>query len=281
MSYVERCRQHRWRCAEVTFTCPDRSLCQNWVSSLREQLATFSKTSQQHTASYSAVGGLFCNLVVVVVYSQQTQMPVGLHQPTQREASGQTHLPAEGVAAVHPGLHYNSCCRWVLSSLSGIFSFQIKYNELYNYVLIFSPGLAVASIKQLIINLSGLFEYLTERMSNNKCFLTVVIVTEHANHARDHLRTFAELKMFDGWVWLLWYNQIISSGVWPPPLSLTAWCVWGGTVCSARSSMGWSGGRSWTAAWIRTLPMKNCLPVRFASGLFLQVRHAGVIQERS
>lgn len=65
------------------------------------------------------------------------------------------------------------------------------------------------------------------------------------------------------------------------PSCLTVWCVWGGTACSARSSTGWSGGRSWTAALIQTVPMKNCLPVRFASGLFLQVRHAGVIQEMS
>ncbi|XP_016523246.1 uncharacterized protein LOC103133143 isoform X3 [Poecilia formosa] len=28
--YVERCRQHHWRCAEVNFTCPDGVLCQNW-----------------------------------------------------------------------------------------------------------------------------------------------------------------------------------------------------------------------------------------------------------
>lgn len=38
--YVERCRQHRWRCAEVTFTCSDEAVCQHWVSSIREQLAS-------------------------------------------------------------------------------------------------------------------------------------------------------------------------------------------------------------------------------------------------
>lgn len=47
--YVERGRQHRWRCAEVTFTCPEGALCQRWVSSIREQLAANSTTSHQHT----------------------------------------------------------------------------------------------------------------------------------------------------------------------------------------------------------------------------------------
>ncbi|XP_034734915.1 ceramide kinase-like [Etheostoma cragini] len=37
--YVERSRHHRWRCTEVTFTCPEEALCQHWVSSIREQLA--------------------------------------------------------------------------------------------------------------------------------------------------------------------------------------------------------------------------------------------------
>lgn len=49
--YVDRCRQHRWRCAEVTFTCSDEALCQRWVSSIRDQLSTISKTLHQHLLS--------------------------------------------------------------------------------------------------------------------------------------------------------------------------------------------------------------------------------------
>ena len=51
VSYVERCRRHRWRSAEVTFTCPEEALCQHWVSSIREQLAANSTASHQHTLS--------------------------------------------------------------------------------------------------------------------------------------------------------------------------------------------------------------------------------------
>lgn len=42
--YVERCQRHRWRCAEVTFACPDEALCQLWISSIREQLTATSTT---------------------------------------------------------------------------------------------------------------------------------------------------------------------------------------------------------------------------------------------
>ncbi|KAM8861911.1 ceramide kinase-like [Synchiropus picturatus] len=39
VSYVERSQKHRWRCADVTFTCPEGALCQHWVSSIQEQLS--------------------------------------------------------------------------------------------------------------------------------------------------------------------------------------------------------------------------------------------------
>ncbi|XP_061109014.1 ceramide kinase-like isoform X1 [Conger conger] len=38
VSYVERGRQHRWRCSDVTFHCSDWTLCQQWAQSIREQL---------------------------------------------------------------------------------------------------------------------------------------------------------------------------------------------------------------------------------------------------
>lgn len=52
--YVERCQRHRWRCAEVTFACPDEALCQLWISSIREQLTATSTTQCQHTCTWPA-----------------------------------------------------------------------------------------------------------------------------------------------------------------------------------------------------------------------------------
>lgn len=42
VSYVERTRQHCWRCSEVTFHCPEQALCLLWVQTIREQLALLS-----------------------------------------------------------------------------------------------------------------------------------------------------------------------------------------------------------------------------------------------
>ncbi|XP_007544978.1 ceramide kinase-like isoform X2 [Poecilia formosa] len=55
--YVERCRQHHWRCAEVNFTCPDGVLCQNWVSSIREQLASISARPRNLLVYINPYGG--------------------------------------------------------------------------------------------------------------------------------------------------------------------------------------------------------------------------------
>uniref|UniRef100_A0A3P9MXN8 Ceramide kinase n=2 Tax=Poecilia reticulata TaxID=8081 RepID=A0A3P9MXN8_POERE len=57
MLYVERCRQHHWCCAEVTFTCPDGVLCQNWVSSIREQLASISARPRNLLVYINPYGG--------------------------------------------------------------------------------------------------------------------------------------------------------------------------------------------------------------------------------
>ncbi len=185
--YVERSRQHRWRCAEVTFTCPEEALCQRWVSSIREQLAAISTTSQQHTlynthmiaARYSLTSLLFC--------SQQTQKPAGLHQPVRREATGQTHLWAEGRPTVRPSRHLHTRHRYVP----------------YHSPLV--TGLSASRI----VSLSTLFLFV------------VVIVTEYANYARDHLRAEAELKKFDGWVSSLYLhlrarNTCKIANVWEP-----------------------------------------------------------------
>lgn len=102
---------------------------------------------------------------IVVFFSQQTQTPAGLHQPVRWEATGQTHLRAKGCAAVHPGRHLHSR-HW-----------YVPYHSLPVLGL---PVLAFITYKAY-------------------CVCVVVIVTEYANYARDHLRTEAELKKFDGW----------------------------------------------------------------------------------
>ncbi|KAL0968004.1 hypothetical protein UPYG_G00260890 [Umbra pygmaea] len=106
VSYVERARHHRWRCCDVTFHCQEWALCQQWVQTIREQLA--------------ALTGRPKHLLVYI-------NPYGGKQQGKR-------------------------------------IYQQKV----------APLFARASIS------------------------TDVIVTEHANHARDHLRTEAELKQYDG-----------------------------------------------------------------------------------
>ncbi|XP_057693578.1 ceramide kinase-like [Corythoichthys intestinalis] len=106
VSYVERCRQHRWRCADVTFTCPQAGLCRHWVSTIKEQLAAIS-----------------CRPTQLLVYIN----PYGGKRQAKR-------------------------------------IYQQKV----------APLFALAGIG------------------------THVMVTEYANHARDHLREEAELNKFDG-----------------------------------------------------------------------------------
>ncbi|XP_038136455.1 ceramide kinase-like isoform X1 [Cyprinodon tularosa] len=125
VSYVERCRQHRWRCAEVTFTCPDTELCWNWVRSIREQLASISGRPRSLLVYINPYGG-------------------------KRQGK---HIYEHKVA----------------------------------------PLFAQAGIS------------------------TQVIVTEYANHARDHLRTDAELSNFDGVVCVGgdgMFSEIIHGLIW-------------------------------------------------------------------
>uniref|UniRef100_A0A1A8D5V3 Ceramide kinase n=2 Tax=Nothobranchius kadleci TaxID=1051664 RepID=A0A1A8D5V3_NOTKA len=132
VSYVERCQQHRWRCAAVTFTCPDGGLCQSWVGAIAEQLAAITSRPRRLLIYINPYGG--------------------------KRQGGRVY--EQKVA----------------------------------------PLFAQAAIS------------------------THVIVTEHANHARDHLRTDAELKKYDGVVCvggdgmfseivhgLIWRTQIDSS----------------------------------------------------------------------
>ncbi|MEQ2236284.1 hypothetical protein ILYODFUR_010993, partial [Ilyodon furcidens] len=125
VSYVERCRQHRWRCAEVTFTCTEGALCQTWVSSIREQLASISSRPRSLLVYINPYGG-------------------------KRQAK---HIFEQKVA----------------------------------------PLFAQAGIS------------------------THVIVTDYANHARDHLRTDAEINKFDGVVCVGgdgMFSEIIHGLVW-------------------------------------------------------------------
>ena len=100
------------------------------------------------------------NIVVVVVYSQQTQTPASVHQPVRREATGQTHLRAEGRPAVRRGRRLHGRHRYVRQH-SRDFLCQGPSKQRFIRAFVFT-------------------------------------VTEYANHARDHLRTEAELKKFDG-----------------------------------------------------------------------------------
>ncbi|XP_056243381.1 ceramide kinase-like isoform X2 [Seriola aureovittata] len=123
--YVERCRQHRWRCAEVTFTCPEGALRQHWVSSIREQLAAVANRPKHLLIYINPYGG------------------------------------------------------------------KRQGKRIYEQKV--APLFAAAGVS------------------------TDVIVTEYANHARDHLRTEAELKKYDGVVCVGgdgMFSEIIHGLIW-------------------------------------------------------------------
>ncbi|XP_061898980.1 ceramide kinase-like [Entelurus aequoreus] len=123
--YVERGRQHRWQCAEVTFTCPEVALCHRWVGVIREQLAAIASRPKQL-------------LVYINPYSGKRQ--------------------AKRV-------------------------YQQKV----------APLFALADIS------------------------AHVIVTEYANHARDHLRKEAELHKFDGVVCVGgdgMFSEVVHGLIW-------------------------------------------------------------------
>lgn len=92
-------------------SCVQMRHCVNAGSAALESSLTLSvRHSLTHTRLfYETIGN-----IVVVFYSQQTKTPAGLHQPVQREASGQTHLRAEGRPAVCPGRHLHTRHRYVL-----------------------------------------------------------------------------------------------------------------------------------------------------------------------
>ncbi|KAM9528753.1 ceramide kinase-like [Salvelinus alpinus] len=106
VSYVERARQLRWRCSDVTFHCSEGALRQQWIQTIREQLTALTSRPKHLLVYINPYGG---KQQGKCIYEQKV-----------------------------------------------------------------APLFACASIS------------------------TDVIVTEHANHARDHLKTEAELKKYDG-----------------------------------------------------------------------------------
>ncbi|XP_051916301.1 ceramide kinase-like isoform X1 [Hippocampus zosterae] len=125
VSYVERCRQHRWRCAHVTFTCPQVALCHRWVNTIGEQLA--------------AISGRPTRLLVYI-------NPYGGKRQAKR-----------------------------------VYKQKV------------APLFALAGVG------------------------THVIVTEYANHARDHLREEAELEKYDGVVCVGgdgMFSELVHGLVW-------------------------------------------------------------------
>ncbi|KAG7522691.1 ceramide kinase-like [Solea senegalensis] len=123
--YVERCRQHRWQLAEVTFMCPEGALCQHWVSSIREQLNTITSRPKHLLVYINPYGG----------------------------------------------------------KRQGKRIYEQKVAPLFD-----KAGIS-----------------------------TDVIVTQYANHARDHLRTEAELRKFDGVVCVGgdgMFSEVIHGLIW-------------------------------------------------------------------
>ncbi|XP_048876175.1 ceramide kinase-like isoform X1 [Brienomyrus brachyistius] len=57
VSYVERGSQHRWRCADVTFHCPDGALCQRWVQAIKEQLSLLTSRPKRLLVYINPYGG--------------------------------------------------------------------------------------------------------------------------------------------------------------------------------------------------------------------------------
>uniref|UniRef100_A0A667Z420 Ceramide kinase n=1 Tax=Myripristis murdjan TaxID=586833 RepID=A0A667Z420_9TELE len=53
----ERTRQHRWRCSEVTFQCPEGALCRLWVSSITEQLQALAGRPKRLLVYINPFGG--------------------------------------------------------------------------------------------------------------------------------------------------------------------------------------------------------------------------------
>lgn len=105
-------------------------------------------------------------VVVICVNSQQTKTSAGLHKSIWWEASGKTDLRAESCPPVHTGWNLHQCYWYV----------QVTHHPVSNF--------------------------LCQNYTCNtlRICVFVVIVTEYANHARDHLKMEAELKKFDGWV---------------------------------------------------------------------------------
>lgn len=75
-----------------------------WAASESSSLPSVRLHSTTHRLTHTLSEETVSN-DVVVVYSQQTQTPAGLHQSVRGKASGDAHLWADGRSTFHPGWH--------------------------------------------------------------------------------------------------------------------------------------------------------------------------------
>ncbi|XP_030621216.1 ceramide kinase-like [Chanos chanos] len=57
VSYVERASRHCWRCADVTFHCPNGTLCLQWVQTIQERLALLTNRPKSLLVYINPYGG--------------------------------------------------------------------------------------------------------------------------------------------------------------------------------------------------------------------------------
>lgn len=60
VTYVERARQHRWRCRDITFHCTNETTAQQWVQTINERLSSLSSRPKSLLVYINPYGGKQC-----------------------------------------------------------------------------------------------------------------------------------------------------------------------------------------------------------------------------